>query len=125
MECVVHSITRPLVDLQLEDPLTYRPPLAKMPEPKTHDPAINDRAHTLVELVQPLDKRRLPILSLDNPNDSLFNVHRRTVNCSLRPVKRPMGDAGLTVRKIIVDTYGGVGSHGGGAFSGKDPSKVD
>jgi S-adenosylmethionine synthetase len=37
----------------------------------------------------------------------------------------PMADTGLTGRKIIVDTYGGVGSHGGGAFSGKDPSKVD
>jgi S-adenosylmethionine synthetase len=36
-----------------------------------------------------------------------------------------MGDAGLTGRKIIVDTYGGIGRHGGGAFSGKDPSKVD
>merc|ERR1719278_1704131 len=37
----------------------------------------------------------------------------------------PYGDAGLTGRKIIVDTYGGWGAHGGGAFSGKDPSKVD
>ena len=37
----------------------------------------------------------------------------------------PMGDAGLTGRKIIVDTYGGFGRHGGGAFSGKDPTKVD
>jgi S-adenosylmethionine synthetase len=37
----------------------------------------------------------------------------------------PMGDAGLTGRKIIVDTYGGMARHGGGAFSGKDPSKVD
>jgi S-adenosylmethionine synthetase len=37
----------------------------------------------------------------------------------------PQGDTGVTGRKIIVDTYGGVGSHGGGAFSGKDPSKVD
>src|SRR5512139_2987312 len=37
----------------------------------------------------------------------------------------PMGDAGLTGRKIIVDTYGGYARHGGGAFSGKDPSKVD
>ena len=36
-----------------------------------------------------------------------------------------MGDTGLTGRKIIVDTYGGMGRHGGGAFSGKDPSKVD
>ena len=37
----------------------------------------------------------------------------------------PMGDTGLTGRKIIVDTYGGAARHGGGAFSGKDPSKVD
>src|SRR5699024_58555 len=37
----------------------------------------------------------------------------------------PMGDAGLTGRKIMVDTYGGFARHGGGAFSGKDPSKVD
>ncbi|MHC0434386.1 methionine adenosyltransferase domain-containing protein, partial [Streptomyces sp. O3] len=37
----------------------------------------------------------------------------------------PMGDAGLTGRKIIIDTYGGYARHGGGAFSGKDPSKVD
>lgn len=37
----------------------------------------------------------------------------------------PHGDAGLTGRKIIIDTYGGWGAHGGGAFSGKDPSKVD
>src|SRR5205807_2771509 len=37
----------------------------------------------------------------------------------------PMGDCGLTGRKIIVDTYGGMARHGGGAFSGKDPSKVD
>src|SRR5438552_10700808 len=37
----------------------------------------------------------------------------------------PHGDTGLTGRKIIVDTYGGMGRHGGGAFSGKDPSKVD
>ncbi len=36
-----------------------------------------------------------------------------------------MGDTGLTGRKIIVDTYGGMGRHGGGAFSGKDPTKVD
>src|SRR5699024_1629172 len=37
----------------------------------------------------------------------------------------PVGDCGLTGRKLIVDTYGGMGRHGGGAFSGKDPSKVD
>ena len=45
--------------------------------------------------------------------------------CSGRAVAPRLGDCGLTGRKIIVDTYGGMGRHGGGAFSGKDPSKVD
>jgi len=45
--------------------------------------------------------------------------------CGLFTMGGPLGDAGLTGRKIIVDTYGGWGAHGGGAFSGKDPSKVD
>ncbi len=58
----------------------------------------------------------------------LFN--ERKVKFHINPTGRfviggPHGDTGLTGRKIIVDTYGGVGSHGGGAFSGKDPSKVD
>ncbi|MDQ6925505.1 MAG: methionine adenosyltransferase [Candidatus Eremiobacteraeota bacterium] len=53
-----------------------------------------------------------------------------TITYHINPTGRfvvggPMGDAGLTGRKIIVDTYGGMGRHGGGAFSGKDPSKVD
>ncbi len=55
---------------------------------------------------------------------------RNDVRYHINPTGRfviggPQGDAGLTGRKIIVDTYGGVGRHGGGAFSGKDPSKVD
>jgi S-adenosylmethionine synthetase len=54
----------------------------------------------------------------------------RKVKYHINPTGRfvvggPLGDAGLTGRKIIVDTYGGMGRHGGGAFSGKDPSKVD
>ena len=52
------------------------------------------------------------------------------MRCYMNPTGRfvvggPQGDAGVTGRKVIVDTYGGVGSHGGGAFSGKDPTKVD
>ena len=55
---------------------------------------------------------------------------RRAPRMLINPTGRfviggPLGDAGLTGRKIIVDTYGGMGRHGGGAFSGKDPSKVD
>lgn len=58
------------------------------------------------------------------------DLDARDVNLLVNPTGRfviggPMGDAGLTGRKIIVDTYGGMARHGGGAFSGKDPSKVD
>src|SRR2546428_5581079 len=51
---------------------------------------------------------------------------KRMINATGRfIIGGPMGDSGVTGRKIIVDTYGGMGHHGGGAFSGKDPSKVD
>jgi len=64
-----------------------------------------------------------PVLgSFDIPSDD----YRLLVNpTGIFTVGGPMGDAGLTGRKIIVDTYGGMARHGGGAFSGKDPSKVD
>ena len=59
-----------------------------------------------------------------------FDIDSRDYRLLVNPTGRfevggPMGDAGLTGRKIIVDTYGGMARHGGGAFSGKDPSKVD
>jgi S-adenosylmethionine synthetase len=60
------------------------------------------------------------------PKDMLTGETRYLVNPTGRfVIGGPMGDAGLTGRKIIVDTYGGAAPHGGGAFSGKDPSKVD
>lgn len=60
------------------------------------------------------------------PEDMVDNNIKVFVNPTGRfVVGGPMGDAGLTGRKIIVDTYGGMGRHGGGAFSGKDPTKVD
>lgn len=60
------------------------------------------------------------------PSDLLDDSTRLLVNPSGRfVIGGPMGDAGLTGRKIIVDTYGGMARHGGGAFSGKDPTKVD
>ncbi len=52
-------------------------------------------------------------------------AHSEIINLRAFVVGGPVGDAGLTGRKIIVDTYGGFARHGGGAFSGKDPSKVD
>jgi S-adenosylmethionine synthetase len=59
-----------------------------------------------------------------------IDLPRKDLRTLINPTGRfvvggPMGDAGLTGRKIIVDTYGGMARHGGGAFSGKDPSKVD
>jgi S-adenosylmethionine synthetase len=64
-------------------------------------------------------KQVIPANLLDGNTRYLINPTGRFV------VGGPMGDCGLTGRKIIVDTYGGMGRHGGGAFSGKDPSKVD
>jgi S-adenosylmethionine synthetase len=61
----------------------------------------------------------IPPSMLDNDTKILINPSGRFV------IGGPMGDAGLTGRKIIVDTYGGMARHGGGAFSGKDPTKVD
>jgi S-adenosylmethionine synthetase len=60
----------------------------------------------------------------------LYDAHKLRRNFLVNPTGRfviggPVGDCGLTGRKIIVDTYGGMARHGGGAFSGKDPSKVD
>jgi S-adenosylmethionine synthetase len=64
-------------------------------------------------------KKALPAALLDKKTKYFINPTGRFV------IGGPFGDAGLTGRKIIVDTYGGMGRHGGGAFSGKDPSKVD
>jgi S-adenosylmethionine synthetase len=71
------------------------------------------------DVIEQIIEPTLPAKWLDA--DTIFHVNPtgRFV------VGGPMGDAGLTGRKIIVDTYGGMGRHGGGAFSGKDPSKVD
>jgi S-adenosylmethionine synthetase len=70
-------------------------------------------------LMEHVIKATIPSKYLDNKTIYHLNPSGRFV------VGGPQGDAGLTGRKIIIDTYGGWGAHGGGAFSGKDPSKVD
>ena len=73
----------------------------------------------LRELIEKVVKEVIPENLIDEQITYHINPTGRFV------IGGPHGDCGLTGRKIIVDTYGGVGSHGGGAFSGKDPSKVD
>jgi S-adenosylmethionine synthetase len=70
-------------------------------------------------VIQEIIRKVLPADMLDKNTRYLINPTGRFV------IGGPQGDTGLTGRKIIVDTYGGMGRHGGGAFSGKDPSKVD
>jgi S-adenosylmethionine synthetase len=70
-------------------------------------------------IVEEVIKKTIPADMTDGDTRYFINPTGRFV------VGGPMGDCGLTGRKIIVDTYGGQGSHGGGCFSGKDPSKVD
>ena len=80
-----------------------------------------DAKHSTIErfIINEIVKKVLPAHLLDKKTVYLINPTGRFV------VGGPQGDTGLTGRKIIVDSYGGMGRHGGGAFSGKDPSKVD
>ncbi|CAD2217910.1 S-adenosylmethionine synthetase [Angomonas deanei] len=83
-----------------------------------HDEAVtNEKIHA--DLLEKVIKTVIPANMLDSETKYWINPSGRFV------IGGPHGDAGLTGRKIIVDTYGGWGAHGGGAFSGKDPSKVD
>jgi len=83
-----------------------------------HDTSVsyeNLKEGVMEEIIKPI----LPVEMIDKDTKFFINPTGRFV------IGGPVGDCGLTGRKIIVDTYGGKGSHGGGAFSGKDPSKVD
>lgn len=83
-----------------------------------HDPDIAYK-HLVEAVIEEIIKPIIPSHFLNQNTRYLVNPTGRFV------IGGPMGDCGLTGRKIIVDTYGGMARHGGGAFSGKDPSKVD
>ena len=83
-----------------------------------HAPEI-DHATLSAEVIEKIIKTSIPAALIDSETRFLINPTGKFV------VGGPMGDSGLTGRKIIVDTYGGYARHGGGAFSGKDPTKVD
>jgi S-adenosylmethionine synthetase len=83
-----------------------------------HDPSVSHKKLT-EGIIEEVIKKDIPARLLTKETRYLINPTGRFV------VGGPQGDCGLTGRKIIVDTYGGMGRHGGGAFSGKDPSKVD
>ena len=80
-----------------------------------------DKSHRQIEkfCVEKVIRKVIPKRMLTKETEILINPTGKFV------IGGPQGDSGLTGRKIIVDTYGGMGRHGGGAFSGKDPSKVD
>merc|ERR1711974_184203 len=94
--------------------------------PEMTAPSMDEMNKLIVEEVV---KETLKEITLKNgkPALSLFGDHTHLhINPSGKfIIGGPQGDAGLTGRKIIIDTYGGWGAHGGGAFSGKDPTKVD
>jgi S-adenosylmethionine synthetase len=130
-----HRLTKGLADLRKSGEIEYLRPDGKsqvtvqyedgqVSEVDTvvvstqHDPGI-DQERIKDDLIEALVRERLPEEYLTDNTEYLINPTGRFVRGG------PYGDAGLTGRKIIVDTYGGTCSHGGGAFSGKDSTKVD
>jgi S-adenosylmethionine synthetase len=131
-----HALTRKLAELRKNGSLPYLRPDGKSQVTVEYgEKGAVKRIHTVVisaqhgaevsqetlkrDIVERVIKAVLPAPLLDGETKFLVNPTGRF------HIGGPQGDSGLTGRKIIVDTYGGVGRHGGGAFSGKDPTKVD
>merc|ERR1712006_30648 len=121
----IHTV---VISTQHAEPLkaTRRKEVAGYTGPDATAPSMEEMNKLIVEEVV---KKTLEEITLKNgkPAVTLYGAH---TNLHINPswkfiIGGPQGDAGLTGRKIIIDTYGGWGAHGGGAFSGKDPTKVD
>ena len=132
---LAHKLTRRLTQCRKEGLLEYLRPDGKSQVTVEYEVDQPVRVDTVVISAQHAEQVRMEQLRRDVMEQVIKPVlpshlsdHR--IKFHVNPTGRfvcggPHGDTGLTGRKIIVDTYGGVGRHGGGAFSGKDPSKVD
>lgn len=132
---LAHKLAKRLADVRKNHTLDYLRPDGKTQVTVEYDDDKPVRIDTIVisaqhspevdkktierDLVEHVVNKVVPIGLLDDNTTYLINPTGRFV------IGGPLGDAGLTGRKIIVDTYGGYAHHGGGAFSGKDPTKVD
>jgi S-adenosylmethionine synthetase len=132
---LAHRLTRALADRRKDGDLPWLRPDGKAQVTVVYDEDAPVAVDTVVVSAQHSDA----ISTTRLKQAILADIIEPTIPQALRPrgvkyhvnptgrfvIGGPQGDAGLTGRKIIVDTYGGMGRHGGGAFSGKDPSKVD
>jgi S-adenosylmethionine synthetase len=130
-----HELLRKYADLRKSGAMDWARPDAKSQVTVEYVDGEPTRVHTVVMSAQHSDAVSLAEIRRQLEEDVIRTVipaelmDDKTI-IHVNPTGRfviggPMGDCGLTGRKIIVDTYGGHGAHGGGAFSGKDPSKVD
>jgi len=132
---LAHQLMENLADARLSGKLPFLRPDGKCQVTVEYDGQRPLRVHTVVlstQHTQEVPYRRLrervisQVVKKTIPEDLLDAKTIYHINPTGRfVIGGPHGDTGLTGRKIIVDTYGGYGSHGGGAFSGKDPTKVD
>jgi S-adenosylmethionine synthetase len=133
---LAHKLTRKLSEVRKNDVLPYLRPDGKSQVTIEYRDGKPYKLHTIVVSSQHSPEVHLKDLREDIIDKVIKPVvpkellDEETIVYHINPTGRfvtggPMGDTGLTGRKIIVDTYGGVGSHGGGCFSGKDPTKVD
>jgi S-adenosylmethionine synthetase len=132
---LAHKLTRRLSAVRREGSIDYLRPDGKSQvtveyegdKPVRVEAVIISAQHSsLVKIETVREDIQEKVIEAVVPKDLLDAKTKYFINPTGRfVVGGPQGDCGLTGRKIIVDTYGGVGSHGGGAFSGKDPTKVD
>jgi S-adenosylmethionine synthetase len=133
---LAHRVARRLAEVRRDGTLPYLRPDGKSQVTVEYDPDGRPRrAHTVlvsaqhdpeVDLDELTDAIRTHVVEVAIPPELLDGNTRHLVNPTGRfVIGGPKGDSGLSGRKIIVDTYGGMARHGGGSFSGKDPTKVD